>query len=128
MPRPNWVDDASILPSTRLWRGVDVNDIRTDSNGNEVPSLGSLITHEVSVNIADETTIADMVAKGALDGVQWRIWEFTAQEARNAELIVDRDSLPNDPSHCEVLRRDEPGKRLKESQAKKLIRAGHWAN
>jgi hypothetical protein len=129
MPRPNWVDDPAIPPDARLWRGVVTpDDIRTDADGNDVPSLGSLVTGEMSVELAAESTLADMFGKAAAAGVQWRIWEFTAGEARNAVLIVDRDPQPEDPAHCVVLRADEPGKRLKESQAKKLIKGGHWAN
>lgn len=129
MPRPTWVDDLATIPSAaRLWRGVDVQDVKVDADGNEVPSLGSLVTQELSVQKADETTVSAVVAQGASQGAQWRLWEFTAGDARAAELIVDRDPRPGDPAHCEVLRKDEPGKRLRESQAKKLIKAGRWAN
>lgn len=129
MSRPDWIDDPSIPDEARLWRGIPPESLRPDPRtGQEYPSLGAFVTGELSVNIADETTYADVLAKGAMRGVVWRLWEFTARDARNAGCIVGRDPEPGDRSHAVVLRRDEPGKRLKDSQAKRLINTGRWVS
>ena len=126
MPRPDWVDDTATIPDrARLWRGISSHHIKSQ---NDPPSLQALVTGEVSVNIAEETTYAEVVAKGHREDHSWRLWEFTARDVRNVGCIVDRDPLPDDPSHAVVLRGDSPGKRLKESQAKRIIQNGRWAD
>jgi len=128
MPRPNWIDDTTSIPdAASLWRGVVPTEIRPLASGADRPSLGSLVTQELSVSIGSETTTAAVIAKGAKTGVTWRLWEFTAGDARRAGCIVDRDRLPDDPAHAVVLRKERPGaSRITESQAKKLITAGRW--
>lgn len=127
MPRPDWIDDqASIPDETVLWRGVaDPDEIRV-KGGNEVPSVGSLVTQELSVSVGAETNRDAFLAKGLARNATWWIWTFTAGAARAAGCIVDRDPKPDDPSHCVVLRADTPGARLRESSAKRLIGAGAW--
>ena len=129
MPRPNWIDDVVSIPDgSPLWRGIVVPDqIRRLADGNEVPALGALISHEVSVSIGSETTQEAVLQKGQARGVNWRLWEFTAGTARAAGCIVDRDPQADDPAHAVVLRADQPGRRLREAQAKNLITRGRWA-
>src|SRR5438876_1262856 len=108
MPRPNWIDDTTSIPDAApLWRGVVVPiEIRPNPSGGDRPSLGSLVTQELSVSIGSETFPAAVIAKGARRGVTWRLWEFTAGDARRAGCIVDRDPLPDDPAHAVVPRRE----------------------
>ena len=128
MPRPNWIDDASIPNDAPLWRGVVVPDqIRATPDG-EVPSLGAMVTYELSVSIGSETTPAAVIDKGTKLGAAWRLWEFTAAVARGAGCIVDRDPQDDDPAHAVVVRADTPGRRITDGQAKNLIRGGHWVD
>jgi hypothetical protein len=131
MPRGAWRNDPSVLDEAPLWRGIEQDEITEQG----VPSLGVLISHEVSVSIGSETNSAAVFAKGVALGRAWcRLWEFTAGAARAAGCLVDRDPalgnpnpVLNDPAHAIVLRADAPGvKRIKDSSAKKLILSGRW--
>src|SRR5437879_2600674 len=127
MPRPNWIDDQQSIPDAAvLWRGVtDPEEIR-QKNSVDIPSQGSLITHELSVSVGAETNPAAFRAKGLAVGAVWRIWTFTAQQVRAAGCIVDREPQANDASHCLVLRADAPGARLRGASATYLINHGAW--
>ncbi len=129
MARPNWADDPSIPDEAILWRGIVSRQIRpnprTQTDG---VSQGAFETQELSVNVAAETTAAAVLAKGKRRGVEWRLWEFTAGQARSLGLIVDRDPESDDPSHAVIVRADAPGLRLRGSQAKQLAEIGRWAS
>jgi hypothetical protein len=129
MPRGNWRDDPSIPNEAPLWRGIEPDEQKDDPNvaGRKVPSLGPLITQELSVSVGSETTADAVKAKGLTHGLEWRLWEFTAGRARAEGCIVDRDPLPDDLAHAVVLRNDAPGvKRIRDSSAKKLVLNGRW--
>lgn len=129
MPRPNWLDDPSIPDGAKLWRGVVPSQISHDTDGREIASEGALRTYEASVNIGDETTVDEVLQKGRARGATWRLWEFTAGQARGLGCIIDRDREPDDPSHAVVLNADSPGqKRLTGRQANTLRRTGRWAS
>lgn len=130
MPRGNWIDDVVSIPDhARLWRGVVSSQINTNADGQQIPSEGALRSEEVSVNIGDETTVEWVINKARARGVEWRLWQFTAGEARGLGCIVDRDPEPDDPSHAVVLNADGPGeKRLTGRQAGSLRRGGQWAS
>lgn len=92
-----------------------------------MPSIGPLISAEVSVSIGSETAAEAVIAKGRARQVEWRLWEFTAGAVRGAGCIVDRDPQPDDPAHAVVFRADDPGsKRVKESSAKQWVKSGRW--
>jgi hypothetical protein len=129
MPRGNWGDDSSIPADAPLWRGIESDEMKDDPNtaGRKIPSLGPLITRELSVSIGSETTPTAVIAKGHAQGAVWRLWQFTAGDARAVGCIVDRDPTSDDPAHAVVLRADQPGvARIKDSSAKKLVLRGRW--
>lgn len=127
MPRGAWRDDPTIPNDAPLWRGIDPDRLSQDAHGRPVPSSGALYTTELSVSIGSETTPAAVLAKGQAMGHDWRwLWEFSAGAARAAGCIVDRDPQENDPAHAVVLRADAPGRRLRQSSAKKLEVNGRW--
>src|SRR5712692_1096857 len=102
-------------------------DRRCSKQGGWLPSSGALITKELSVDIGTETTPQAVIDKVRSQGVDCRLWEFSAGKARDAGCIVDRDPQPDDPAHAVVLRADSPGgKRVRQSSAKKLKDSGHW--
>ena len=126
MPRPDWIDNPSIPSDAALWRGVIPSQLTFDTEGHEIPQSGAFRNKEMSVNIAAETTIADMMRKAPAVG--WRLWEFTAGVARAAGCIVDRDPLEDDPGHSVVLSLEDPGERaLTPRQAYEIRGHGHWA-
>lgn len=122
MPRPDWVDDPSVPDHTPLWRGVTPDQIRPDGTA----SSAAFYTTELSVSIGNDTATDAVIAKGRQQGVDWRLYEFTAGQARALGCIVERDPTPDDPAHAVVVRKDSPGKRIAEGAAKKLARQGHW--
>jgi hypothetical protein len=127
LPRPDWIDDPSIPAAAALWRGIVPDQIKLDDVGVERPQSGALVTHELSVSVAAETTFQEMMRRAPPAG--WRLWEFTAGAARAAGCMVDRDPLEDDPSHAVVLNPAGPGqKRLTGGQATRLQRNGRWAD
>lgn len=122
MPDPVRIDDAGIPNDARLWRGCIPDQRELDHTGRLIPTEGAFRTQEVSMNLADETSMDQMLAKRP----DWRLWTITAKQVRDAECIIVRAPEPDNPSHVLVLRRDEPGKRLSGGMATKLRRNGYW--
>ena len=135
MPRPNWVDDRTILDEFGLWRGLQPTQIK-EVGGKSVPSTGAFVTTELSASVVQETTPDRVIAKGAAHGYDWRLWEFPVTSARDPGCLVDRDPITeqddeakNDPAHAIVVHAEapqNPNKRITPGQAKSMISNGHW--
>jgi hypothetical protein len=114
------VDDSTISSDTLLWRAIDPNQpnaVTYDSTlGKDVPSIGTLRTHEMSVQISGRPTLDDI--KAQYPG--WRIAQFTAGAARDEGYIVVRD--PADPNHGLLYDKDSPGKRPSKGKVWRLIK------
>lgn len=109
-------DDLDIPNETRLWRRADADSVRTRPDGSEIVSDSQFLTHELSTRKADSKPLADFLAEepGSVAA------EFTVGFARSKDMIVAKD--PADPNHILLYRKDNPGQRLKESQAVALSR------
>lgn len=118
------VDDLSISNDTVLWRAILPAWIVVNPTGGPRASTAAFKTQEVSVFIAAETTVDQVLALfPAGSRLQW----FTAGDVRAADCIIVRDTNPpHPPGHALILRGDAPGERLTGSQAKRLQHRAQW--
>jgi len=123
MPDREWIDDGNVQGDAILWRGVVPDLIDTDQlTGLQIPSDGAFRTHEVSMNVAAETSVAAMYAINAT----WRLWCLRARQIRSFGCIIVRAAEEGDNSHVLVVRGDRPGSRLSGSMANSMRRKGWW--
>ena len=118
-PAP-WADDPTIAAGTVLWRRIAVAQLRVDDAGKVTPSDSAFRTQEMSVHIAELTSVETVLGQYPTH----RIMAFTADLARSVGCVVVRDPVGDDPSHALVVRAD--GKSLSKAQAKQIALAVTW--
>ena len=96
----SWAEDGSIPDACRLW-----------------PAIPEQSLYPVDP-IAGEQDFSDSAFR-----------ELTAGDAKKCDLLVVREpDNVGDSSHAVIGRKDQPGARLKSSQAAKLKKASKWAD
>jgi hypothetical protein len=101
------VDDQSIPSSARLWRRVPPDQLKYEG-GSFRPSSGLFSTDEMSVHLADLTSVEEVARLYPSHSIV----EITVALVRSLNLRVVRDPIltdPKDPSHAIVCPRATRG-------------------